>query len=115
MYLMEQWWYQCSVYKTKFLAFRARGFVSGSRLTTTISEIGYPLPPITIWLKRHKESRNNPTQNFHDEHMSINAMIVIYVHYDVTALVALLLQEMDPALYEHLKANDLGDLLFCHR
>ncbi|KAK3093405.1 hypothetical protein FSP39_015181, partial [Pinctada imbricata] len=31
------------------------------------------------------------------------------------SLVALLLQEMDPALYEHLKANDLGDLLFCHR
>ena len=30
-------------------------------------------------------------------------------------MVALLLQEMDPALYEHLKANDLGDLLFCHR
>ncbi|XP_061190874.1 uncharacterized protein LOC133198990 [Saccostrea echinata] len=30
-------------------------------------------------------------------------------------LVVLLLQEMDPALLEHLKANDLGDLLFCHR
>lgn len=30
-------------------------------------------------------------------------------------LVVLLLQEMDPSLLEHLRANDLGDLLFCHR